>query len=347
MLNNSNSSKTTSPRRFIQGSVSSIDTHHILLESGQLIPFDYLVIATGSKNPSPAKTSALTKESYFAEISDWHRLIQSASNILIVGGGPVGVEIAGEIATDLPTKKVTLVHSGPHLIPGDNTSVEFKRKILSKLQKLEVNVILNDKVNLPSNIFPSTTASNMTAHSIVAVGPRTLQTTSGKSISSDLQLFTVGNSSYNSDFMKSFKPELVDQYGQIRVLSTLQVNDKSLPHIFALGDVIDFPVNKLAFIAGFQADIVAKNIHKIIVTQLKSKQGHGEQFINSIPLESYKAPTGKMMMVPTGRHAGNSQLPFTILGNYLTSKLKGKDYFLGNSVKEVKTTLAPYIPSTA
>ena len=200
---------------------------------------------------------------------------------------------------------------------------------------------------------PSTTAFNRTTHSIVAVGPRTLQTTNEKSITSDLQFFTVGNSSYNSDFMKSFKPELVDQYGQIRVLSTLQVNDKHLPHIFALDDVIDFPVNKMAIFATFQADIVAKNIHKIIVTQLKSnqqgrqQQGQGkysEQFIHSIPLESYKPSSGKMMFVPTGRYSGNVQPPFIVLGDYMTSKTKGKEYFLGHTLDDVKTALAPYIP---
>jgi NADH dehydrogenase FAD-containing subunit len=32
--------------------------------------------------------------------------LQAAETVLIIGGGPVGVELAGEIATDFPNKKV-------------------------------------------------------------------------------------------------------------------------------------------------------------------------------------------------------------------------------------------------
>jgi apoptosis-inducing factor 2 len=42
--------------------------------------------------------------------------MESSQSILVVGGGSVGVELAGEIATDYPGKKVTLVHKGPRLL---------------------------------------------------------------------------------------------------------------------------------------------------------------------------------------------------------------------------------------
>lgn len=60
----------------------------------------------------PAKTSATTKEEYVAQAAAIASSIKDARTILIVGGGPVGVEIAGEIATDYKDKKVVLVHSG-------------------------------------------------------------------------------------------------------------------------------------------------------------------------------------------------------------------------------------------
>jgi len=31
-----------------------------------------------------------------------HQRLQAASSVAIIGGGPVGVEVAGEILTDLP-----------------------------------------------------------------------------------------------------------------------------------------------------------------------------------------------------------------------------------------------------
>ncbi|KAL8170492.1 hypothetical protein V2J09_022296 [Rumex salicifolius] len=39
-----------------------------------------------------------------------------ANSVLIVGGGPTGVELAGEIATAFPEKKITLVHRGSRLL---------------------------------------------------------------------------------------------------------------------------------------------------------------------------------------------------------------------------------------
>lgn len=42
--------------------------------------------------------------------------IKGAKSILIVGGGPTGVELAGEIAFDYPEKDVTLVHNGYRLL---------------------------------------------------------------------------------------------------------------------------------------------------------------------------------------------------------------------------------------
>jgi len=42
--------------------------------------------------------------------------IKSAHSIVIVGGGPTGVELAGERAVYFPAKKVTLVHKGSRLL---------------------------------------------------------------------------------------------------------------------------------------------------------------------------------------------------------------------------------------
>ena len=39
--------------------------------------------------------------------------------MVIVGGGAVGVELAGEIAVTFPDKQVTLVHSGDHLVTSE------------------------------------------------------------------------------------------------------------------------------------------------------------------------------------------------------------------------------------
>ncbi len=36
-----------------------------------------------------------------------NKKLEAADSVLIIGGGPVGVELAGEIVVDFPTKKVS------------------------------------------------------------------------------------------------------------------------------------------------------------------------------------------------------------------------------------------------
>jgi NADH dehydrogenase FAD-containing subunit len=47
--------------------------------------------------------------------------LKGATNVLVVGGGTLGVELAGEVLTDYPDKKVTLVHSRDRLLPDMST----------------------------------------------------------------------------------------------------------------------------------------------------------------------------------------------------------------------------------
>ena len=65
-----------------------------------------MVIATGTRGPFPGKCrfDASSKQ-LIAAYEEFTQEIQKAENIVIVGGGAVGVEMAGEIATDYPGQK--------------------------------------------------------------------------------------------------------------------------------------------------------------------------------------------------------------------------------------------------
>ena len=38
--------------------------------------------------------------------------IKDAHRITVIGGGPVGIELVGEIKAAYPTKEITLIHNG-------------------------------------------------------------------------------------------------------------------------------------------------------------------------------------------------------------------------------------------
>ncbi|GJZ19418.1 FAD/NAD(P)-binding oxidoreductase family protein [Tanacetum coccineum] len=113
---------------------------------GRLVPYDYLVIATGHGAPLP-KTRAERLKQYQAE----NQKIKAAQSILIVGGGPTGVELAGETAVNYLDKKITLVHKGYWLL--EFLGVKASKKTLDWLQskhvevKLEQTIILEDVVD--------------------------------------------------------------------------------------------------------------------------------------------------------------------------------------------------------
>lgn len=73
--------------------------------------------------------------------------VKESERIVIVGGGPVGVELAGEIATDYPQKKVTILHSREWLVD-DKMKTEFLKKVHDVAASLKIKLVLGEKANL-------------------------------------------------------------------------------------------------------------------------------------------------------------------------------------------------------
>lgn len=57
-----------------------------------------------------------TRAGYLAELRASQAAFADAAHVLIVGGGAAGVEIAGELSTHYPEKRITLVHSHERLL---------------------------------------------------------------------------------------------------------------------------------------------------------------------------------------------------------------------------------------
>ena len=87
--------------------------------------------------------------------------LQKSSNVVIIGGGAVGVELVGEIAETFPDKHVTLVHSGDHLV-----TTEFGEKFVSQIESAiayyssRVTVIKGTYTNTYSSCGSSSLVSN-------------------------------------------------------------------------------------------------------------------------------------------------------------------------------------------
>jgi NADH dehydrogenase len=160
--------------RFLQGECQSIDTsaRQVRLAAGEVLTYDHLVIATGvaanyfgtpgaheHAMPLYTRTQALAlRDSVFAGLEE------AAVNrrgrdirVVIVGGGPTGVETAGALAEmrnhDIPVLypeldpekvHVTLVEMSPHLLaPFEPASREYAA---AALRRRGVDLRLSTKV---------------------------------------------------------------------------------------------------------------------------------------------------------------------------------------------------------
>ncbi|CAF3612779.1 unnamed protein product [Didymodactylos carnosus] len=133
----------------IHAEVTAVTPEHVLIH-GRSAPltFDYLIIATGSSYAFPAKVADHNSAEACLRYKQLREKIEKAQRILIVGGGPVGCELAGEIAEDFKNKQVTLIHSQTALINPNLFNPKFCQSIREQLESLNVKVLLNERIDL-------------------------------------------------------------------------------------------------------------------------------------------------------------------------------------------------------
>lgn len=156
-------SKILSPHRTIRhvrGHATSVSIDSVLLDDGQVLYFDILVVATGSVTGMSALTPHLTPGSHLKEIDaiqsrrrflrDKGESILTSKSVLVIGGGPVGTELAADIAAYSKRRgrsiSVTLIDSKDRLIPGYSRSAG--EKLEEKLTALNVDVLLNQRAEM-------------------------------------------------------------------------------------------------------------------------------------------------------------------------------------------------------
>ena len=109
----------------------------------------------------PPFTRALTfaPRSLKAHLATWRHKYESAQDIVLAGGGAVGIETAGEIMDIWPEKNVTVVHGGAALL-NDTYPAKFRAAQAAGLTARGVQLILGDYVDdLPA---PGATPAGVT-----------------------------------------------------------------------------------------------------------------------------------------------------------------------------------------
>ncbi|OSC98053.1 FAD/NAD-P-binding domain-containing protein [Trametes coccinea BRFM310] len=271
----------------------------VILEDGEEIPYAALVLATGSIWSGPINFPQKDAD-VRAHISSWRNKYEKARHVVIVGGGAVGLETAGEVKEAWPTKKVTLVHS-EKLLLNDTYPDKFRKDIERRARLKGINLILGDKLDIPPE---------------GAVGVKTYN---GKEIpDADLVVPSFG-SRPNTGFISTLGEDVVTAYGTVRVDQHLEVPGH--PGVFAAGDIIDWKEQKQAAKANTHASVVAANVIN---------------FLEGQPLSKVYKGSWELIVIPLGKTGGSGYFGVLwgiVVGDWFTRMVKAKELMVSQARK--------------
>ncbi|CAD6443490.1 1fc6dfa0-e0d6-4a38-b66d-f0ab69245977-CDS [Sclerotinia trifoliorum] len=316
----------------IQGTASALDPAKRSVtvsidETGdtQQIHYDSLIISTGTTSKSPLwglhGNESITKKA----LESLNTTLPNAKTVLIAGGGPVGVETAGEIASNYPNCKVTLLSGANRLLPRIKEATSVRAQ--DYLENMRVEVIHNVRVASTNPAQPD-------------ASPATLELSDGSSREVDIYIDATGGSA-NSQFLPK---TWLDETGRVitrdAYFRVKGAGSDDVKGIYALGDIVAGSSNlamevdpmittlssSLAVDISGDLDIKkpAAPASGYLASLLKMFLGGSDGY----PVQQEFKPLKETIFVPIGSAGGVGQLMGWRVPSLLVKIGKGKSYFV-------------------
>jgi len=312
--------------RFIHGTATELDhtnrTVSVSFAVGntEKIDFHALVIATGASTPSPLLSLNGDVEFLRANWTAFRKALPTAKSIVIVGGGPAGVETAGELGEYLngragwfssklahPKVSITVVTSGSEILPVLRPTIAKKAE--GYLAKVGVTVVKNARVQTVAPQGAGTDSAPTTK--------ATLTLADGKTLDADLYIPATGMRP-NTNFIHE---ALLTSDGRVDTnASTLRV-DKAGPRVYAVGDVASYTRPAVHAILS-AIPVLCSNIKRdLLLASGKEGSSAGEDRV-------FKEDTRETQLVPIGKSKGVGAAMGYQLPSFMVWLIKGRDYWL-------------------
>ena len=279
--------------KHFQSKVAELKENEVHLDTGEVVEFDYAIIATGSAAKGFADLKIRDKQDIETRTRQWEKHandLKIAKKVAIIGGGTVGVELAGEIADYYSDKEIVLYQRGNRLL--QHLPVKASNKAYKVLSDLGVKGMLNSAVT-----------------SFEEKDKYVITDSMGNVQKYDLVYKSFGNY-YESEYLKENVTSLVNNNSQLIVNDFLQLKNNT--RIWAIGDINNVPEIKLGTLAIKQAKLTAVNL----IRQFSGKS-----------LKRYKPVKGSLSFITLGTKNGIAQLPFGRL-DFLAMYKQKKDLFV-------------------
>jgi NADH dehydrogenase FAD-containing subunit len=279
----------------VQDRAVEVAPGRVKLASGEEIPADYVVLASGTTYPFPAKSDVDDTADAHAKYRAAYEQLEAAERVALLGVGAVGIELAGEIKAVWPEKHVAIVDPATDVL-APRFSQELRDELRHQLEALGVELVLGSALREP----PPGPAGRRE--------PFTVTTEDGVDIAADIWFQCYGSAPV-TDYLADELAGALTAGERLEVTPELRVRGHET--VFALGDITTADSDG-AGVAGRQGDLVAANIRALI-------NGDG-------PLATYE-PLGAVIVVPIGPEGGAGQLPGSddIAGPETIAAIKGRD----------------------
>ncbi|KAG2350794.1 FAD/NAD(P)-binding domain-containing protein [Suillus weaverae] len=274
----------------------------VVLATGERISYAVLILATGSKWTGPSAIPE-NEGDVLPFVNAWRQKFAKANHVVIVGGGAVGIELAGEVKDLYPTKKVTIVHGGNQLINAAYGS-SLRKGLEKRLHARGVQFMFNEYID-----------------DIPEAGVVGITTRSGKHISDADLVVSARGGRPNTDYVTSLGEDALNGHGFVKIKPTMQLLNH--PSIFALGDIIDWTEQKQAAKLMWHVPVAVANV---------------VSFLNGVtPTKKYAGAT-EMIVITNGKKGGMGYFGFFggfTLGDWFAWLVKSRDFMVSHFRKDL------------
>lgn len=280
----------------IRDRVVRVDGTHVELASGTVLQPDFIVLATGSTYPYPAKSDRDDTVEAVGRYQHTYEQLSEAKRVMLLGAGAVGLEFAGEIAAVWPDTVITLVDTASEILPGP-FGPALRDELNRQLDELGIERVLGSSLAK----LPATQPGELGAFAVT--------TSAGTTIDGDIWFLTYGVQPSTDYVAGDLASALVTgSYLQVTPRLTVVGHDR----VYAIGDIADLDINR-ASVAGRQAQVAAANI-------LAAIDGGEASEYTSNPVS---------ILLPLGPHHGTGQLASGDLASReQVANAKGRDLMI-------------------